>query len=166
MTKTEGEGRGGGNASAARSSCACVCMHLPVSEQRERLFLVALFILFFFRRPFSSALLRAGGRSVTARATGSRRDIRGDLGGVVAWARAPVWATSPLPPFTLSVRPRGRRLGLAHRPPAQRSSGAHASPRSRTSRWPACPAVASSPGEELRECCVRASLFLFLFCPF
>lgn len=47
-----GEKGGAGNASAERSSCACVCMHLPVSGQRERLFLVALFILFFSAAPF------------------------------------------------------------------------------------------------------------------
>lgn len=57
---------------------------------------------------------------MTARVTGSRRDVCvGDLGGVVARTRAPVWATSPLPPLTLSVRSRGRRVGPACRPPAR-----------------------------------------------
>lgn len=68
----------------------------------------------------------------------------------------------PLLPFPSAPAAEGW-VRHAARPPAQKSSGAHASARSRTSCWPACPAVASSPGEELRECCVRASLFLFFF---
>lgn len=99
----------------------CVCVHASTCFRTEGETLPRSFIYFiFFRRPFSSALLRAGGRSVTARVTGSRRDVCvGDLGGVVARTRAPVWATSPLPPLTLSVRSRGRRVGPACRPPAR-----------------------------------------------
>lgn len=148
----------------------CVCVHASTCFRTEGETLPRSFIYFiFFRRPFSSALLRAGGRSVTARVTGSRRDVCvGDLGGVVARTRAPVWATSPLPPLTLSVRSRGRRVGPACRPPARTEE-----------LWRTCiGSVADLLLACLPRCCLesrgRAARMLregffvsfFFFCPF